>query len=99
MDRSYTVGFGGQIWSSGPGPPLGAEQTQKLCTVCIRLPLGGGQANWCIQDNLKFASRRLRNKQCDKEVPKIVRLGPLLNTTKSTKSNSRDVKKTSDTRI
>ena len=99
MDRSYTVGFGGQIWSSGPGPPLGAEQTQKLCTVCIRLPLGGGHANWCIQDNLKFASRRLRSKQRDREVPKKMRLGPLLNTTKSTKSNSRDVKKTSDTRI
>ena len=90
MGRSYNVGLGARG---------GAEQTQKLCTVCIRLPLGGGHANWCIQDNLKFASRRLRSKQCDKEVPKIVRLGPLLNTTKSTKSNSRDVKKTSDTRI
>ena len=92
-------GWGPEVVQWKTGPPPGAEQTQKLCTVCIRLPLGGGQANWCIQDNLKFASRRLRSKQREKEVPKIVRLGPLLNTTKSTKSNSRDFTKTRNKRI
>ena len=39
MDRGYNVGLGARG---------GAEQTQKLCTVCIRLPLGGGQAKLAL---------------------------------------------------